>query len=541
MPSDVEARHLDKAARLELKTLSKDNADEVAKHLVLTARHIEEDPELAHRHAISAARRAGRIAVVRETLAITAYAIGDYSLALRELRTFRRISGSNEQLPLMVDSERGLERPDRALELGRSVDREELTVPTRVELAIAMSGARLDQEQPELALAELEIPQLDPERAFSWSPALFGAYATVLEELGRDADAERWIALADRAARALQDEVGDETIEIIDVQIDDEDAELLDAETGVRIEDEDFGEEHGFDGSNDDESDDDDSATDDDAAELELGEDDEPAGDESAAVVEAAVAHADPSPLSFEDDVRTEVEQLLAEDAQPDALDEIVAKALAGSQHGDTATDADAAAAIDADADAGAAATDVDAGAGAIDVESSEASAPAEDVTVAEAPVAPKRRAPKKAAAEPAEGSAAEDAAESAPAAPKKRTAKKAAPAVESAAVENAAAEDVVTDGTAEEVAAAAPKRRAAKKAAASEDVVVEENAVAAPKRRATRKAAAAPTEDAAGAAAEAPVKRVTKPRTTKAAEAAAETTGEGEADAVVESEREGD
>ena len=594
MPSDVEARHLDKAARLELKTLSKDNADEVAKHLVLTARHIEEDPELAHRHAISAARRAGRIAVVRETLAITAYAIGDYSLALRELRTFRRISGSNEQLPLMVDSERGLERPDRALELGRSVDREELTVPTRVELAIAMSGARLDQEQPELALAELEIPQLDPERAFSWSPALFGAYATVLEELGRDADAERWIALAERAARALQDEVGDETIEIIDVQIDDEDAELLDAETGVRIEDEDFGDELGPDDSDDDHSDDDsdddhsdddsddddsdlaDSATDDDAAEIELGEDDEPAGEESAAVVEVAVVHADPSPLSFEDDVRAEVEQLLAEDAKPDALDAIVAKAIADSEQSDVSTGADADAAVDTapavDADAEAAA-DVDAGAAAADADADgpEPSAPAEDVAVAEAPVAPKRRAPKKVAAKPAEGSAAEDAAESAPAAPKKRAAKKAAPAVE-----NAAAEDVATDGAAEvpaeETAAAAPKRRAAKQAAtapaedagaAAEEPVAappkkraakkaaavsaedaaEEVAAAAPKQRATRKAAAAPTEDAAedAAAAEAPAKRVTKPRTTKAAKAAAEPTGEGEADAVVESERESD
>jgi hypothetical protein len=410
VPSDVEARHLDKAARLELKTLSKDNADEVAKHLVLTARHIEDDPELAHRHAISAARRAGRIAVVRETLAITAYAIGDYSLALRELRTFRRISGSNEQLPLMVDSERGLERPDRALELGRSVDREELTVPTRVELAIAMSGARLDQEQPELALAELEIPQLDPERAFSWSPALFGAYATVLEELGRDADAERWIALAERAARALQDEVGDETIEIIDVQVDDEDAELLDAETGVRIEDEDLGDELGSDSADDDS----DPASDDEAEETELGDDDEAADDESVAVVEAAVAHADPSPLSFEDDVRAEVEQLLAEDAKPDALDAIVAKAIADTQQADAA---DAAADADADADAGAGAADTDA-------DGSVPSASEDDPTAAEAPVAPRRRAPKKAAA-----SSAEDAAESAPAAPRKRAAKKEAAA----------------------------------------------------------------------------------------------------------------
>jgi hypothetical protein len=230
IPADVEPRDLDRVARAELKTLSKENADEVAKHLVMAARLIEEYPELAHRHAMSAGRRAGRVAVVRETLAITAYAIGDFALALRELRTYRRISGRNDQLPLMVDSERGLGRPDRALELGRSVPRSELPVPVQVELAIAMSGARLDLGQAEAALAELEIPQLDPKTAFSYSPALFDSYATVLDELGRTDEAARWGELADRAAEALGGASGgdDETIEVVEEELD-----LADLDTGA--------------------------------------------------------------------------------------------------------------------------------------------------------------------------------------------------------------------------------------------------------------------------------------------------------------------
>ncbi|PPH46426.1 hypothetical protein C5C90_16915, partial [Rathayibacter sp. AY1D4] len=104
----------------------------------MAGRLLEEDPELAHRHVLSAARRAGRIAVVRESLAISAYATGDFALALRELRTFRRISGSDEQVPLMVDSERGVGRPDKALELGRSIDRTTLSPGAQVSLAIAM-------------------------------------------------------------------------------------------------------------------------------------------------------------------------------------------------------------------------------------------------------------------------------------------------------------------------------------------------------------------------------------------------------------------
>jgi hypothetical protein len=183
----------------------------------MASRLIETDPELAHQHALSAARRAGRVAVVRETLAITAYAIGDFALALRELRTYRRISGSNDQLPLMVDSERGVGRPDRALELGRSVDRATLPADVQVSLAIAMSGARLDLEQPEAALAELEIPQLDPTRAFSYSADLFHAYAEVLEELGRDADAARWRELAQRAEEAFEQAHATDELETIDV------------------------------------------------------------------------------------------------------------------------------------------------------------------------------------------------------------------------------------------------------------------------------------------------------------------------------------
>ena len=223
LPDDVSSQDLDRVARNELKTLSKDNAEAVGRHLAMAARVIDEDPELAHRHVLSAARRAGRIAVVRESLAITAYATGDFALALRELRTYRRISGSNDQLPLMVDSERGVGRPDRALELGRSVDRSTLPATVQVALAIAMSGARLDLGEATVALSELEIPQLDPKTAFSYSPELFEAYAEVLQELGREEEAEQWHERAARADAALASSVDlDETIEIIEIDEDDD-------------------------------------------------------------------------------------------------------------------------------------------------------------------------------------------------------------------------------------------------------------------------------------------------------------------------------
>ncbi|WP_258059451.1 hypothetical protein [Rathayibacter sp. AY1E6] len=242
LPDDVQAKDLDKVARNELRTLSKDNAEWVARHLVMAGRLLEEDPELAHRHVLSAARRAGRIAVVRESLAISAYATGDFALALRELRTFRRISGSDEQVPLMVDSERGVGRPDKALELGRSIDRTTLSPGAQVSLAIAMSGARLDLGQAELALMELEIPQLDPDRAFSYSRDLFAAYSLVLEEVGRSEEAAEWQRRADIAAQAVFAAEGggdDETIEVIEEEHESADATSAPdrAEEGTAVDD----------------------------------------------------------------------------------------------------------------------------------------------------------------------------------------------------------------------------------------------------------------------------------------------------------------
>ncbi len=152
LPDDVTPQDLPTSARNELKTLSKENAEQVARHLAMAARLIDDDPALAHEHALAASRSAGRIAIVRETVAITAYALGDFALAVRELRTYRRISGRDDQIALLVDSERGVGRADRALEVGRAVDRSALTTEARVELAIAMSGARLDLGETERAL-----------------------------------------------------------------------------------------------------------------------------------------------------------------------------------------------------------------------------------------------------------------------------------------------------------------------------------------------------------------------------------------------------
>lgn len=97
----------------------------------------------------------------------------------------------------------------------------------QVAVAIAMSGARLDMGQAEAALGELEIAQLDPNVAFSYSAELFAAYAEVLEELGRTEDAELWRERADRADAAMGDGE-DDLIEVFE-----EDDVIEDYETVV--------------------------------------------------------------------------------------------------------------------------------------------------------------------------------------------------------------------------------------------------------------------------------------------------------------------
>ena len=182
----------------------------VARHLLMVSMLIETDPELAHRHALAASKKAGRIAVVRETLGVTAYTTGDYALALRELLTHRRISGSNDQLPLIVDSERGLGRPVRAIEAAGGIDRSKLEVGVRINLAIALSGARLDLGQTQQALQELEIKELSPNTVFEQSPLLFRSYAELLRELGKDpGDWDRWADMADKALAEVDGEVVD--------------------------------------------------------------------------------------------------------------------------------------------------------------------------------------------------------------------------------------------------------------------------------------------------------------------------------------------
>ncbi|MCM6778769.1 hypothetical protein NDR87_35370 [Nocardia sp. CDC159] len=192
LPEDVEASDLDPVVRRDLLSLDKSNAETVARHLVMAVRLIEDDPEQALAHARAARQRAGRIAVVRETAGVTAYHAGEWAEALSELRTARRMQGGTGLLAVMADCERGLGRPERAIELGRGDEARQLSGDEATELRIVVAGARMDLGQYDQAVVTLQTPDLDPARTGSAAARLFYAYAEALLAAGRSDEALKW-------------------------------------------------------------------------------------------------------------------------------------------------------------------------------------------------------------------------------------------------------------------------------------------------------------------------------------------------------------
>lgn len=192
---DVTWHDLDREARAELRSLPKELAERVGAHLAMAGILIDTDPEAARTHAAVARRLASRVAVVREASALTAYACGDFETALTELRAYRRLSGDQSHLPLMADCERGLGRPERAIELAATPEAKSLPPGVARELRMVVSGARSDMGQHQAAVQHLE-----GDRALGAGPLdvsvvrLRYAYADALARAGRTDEAEAWFA-----------------------------------------------------------------------------------------------------------------------------------------------------------------------------------------------------------------------------------------------------------------------------------------------------------------------------------------------------------
>ena len=116
--------------------------------------------------------------------------------ALAELRAARRISGGPGLLAMMADCERGLERPQRAIELARGDESRQLDGDDLVELRIVEAGARIDMGQVDAALVTLQDAGVSPDARGESAARLDYAYAEVLLAAGRKAEAAEWFGHA---------------------------------------------------------------------------------------------------------------------------------------------------------------------------------------------------------------------------------------------------------------------------------------------------------------------------------------------------------
>lgn len=219
LPGDIDVRDLDPMVLQDLKVLSKDNAHTVAQHLIMAATLMQDDPALALRHARAAKDRAGRVAVVRETAGIAAYHAGEWKEALSELRAARRMSNGPGLVAVMADAERGLGRPEKAIEIAKETNVEQLDPETQVELAIVCAGARLDLGQKESALVTLQRMKPNKRAGGLTAARLSYAYADALLANGDTTAAREWFIAA---AEQDLDEHTDARARVEELNADDE-------------------------------------------------------------------------------------------------------------------------------------------------------------------------------------------------------------------------------------------------------------------------------------------------------------------------------
>ena len=183
---------IDPDVRRELRSLTRETADLVSRHLIMTGRLLDDDPEQALAHGRAARAMAGRIGVVREACGLAAYAAGEWNEALADLRAARRITGQAGHLAVLADCERALGRPERALAFADDPDVPSLDQQERVELVIVLAGARRDLGQADAAVLALQDPARRTSAARPWAARLWYAYADALLHAGRTDEARTW-------------------------------------------------------------------------------------------------------------------------------------------------------------------------------------------------------------------------------------------------------------------------------------------------------------------------------------------------------------
>ncbi|MDX3754478.1 MULTISPECIES: tetratricopeptide repeat protein [Streptomyces] len=243
IPDDVTGEEIDADVRQELQSLPKGLAEDVSRNLVMVARLIDEDPEGAYAYSKIALRLASRVAAVREAAGFAAYANQKYSEALAEFRAARRMTGNVDLWPVMADCERGLGRPEKALDMAGAPEVHKLDKAGQVEMRLVAAGARRDLGQLDAAIVTLQSPELASNSVQPWTARLRYAYADALLAAGREDEAREWFAKAVESDKDGSTDASDrlaelDGVEFVDALVEDEDEDEDEVAPEAEAEDE---------------------------------------------------------------------------------------------------------------------------------------------------------------------------------------------------------------------------------------------------------------------------------------------------------------
>jgi hypothetical protein len=118
----------------------------------------------------------------------------------------------------MADCERGLGRPEKALDMAGAPEVHKLDKAGQVEMRLVAAGARRDLGQLDAAIVTLQSPELASNAVQPWTARLRYAYADALLAAGRQGEAREWFAKAVEADKDGSTDASDRLAELDGVE-----------------------------------------------------------------------------------------------------------------------------------------------------------------------------------------------------------------------------------------------------------------------------------------------------------------------------------
>lgn len=135
--------------------------------------------------------KASRSTSVRELLGLALYQAGQFKEAIRELQSYRRMSGRSDQNHLIADCHRALGAPEKAVPLVEEALRARIPEESRAEAAVVGGAALADLGRYEEALVILRRFGTKKEVARPHDLRVWYVTGDVLERAGRKREAAR--------------------------------------------------------------------------------------------------------------------------------------------------------------------------------------------------------------------------------------------------------------------------------------------------------------------------------------------------------------